>query len=357
MTSNERGATISPVDWRAVGAYVALACGLAWTAEGIALARGVRFTSLTLGTTALLAVVMVTPAIAAFIVRRFITREGFATAGLRFGPRRPYLVVWLGMPLLVAGIYALTVLIGLGRFDPTLAQLTAKMEEVARGQPIPALPSPLVLATAMFAQSLTFGVLITSLFAFGEEFGWTGYLLVRLLPLGRWRAALLYGAIWGLWHAPIIAGGYNYPGYPVLGPVMMCLLTIAFALTQTALRLRYDSVYLTSFFHASINTHGLGNPSDVRGRRLAGPWRGHGYCWHRDVHGPRRVAPRSNARISGRARRQCLTAAWKHEASPDRLKRQSRLWRTTAQELLTAALAEYAEKNLGLALRAQRPRR
>ena len=39
---------------------------------------------------------------------------------------------------------------------------------------------------------------------------------------------------------------------------MMCLLTIAFALSQTALRLRYDSVYLTSFFHSSINTHGLG---------------------------------------------------------------------------------------------------
>ena len=135
MTNSERGATISSVDWKAVGAYVALACGLAWTAEGIALARGVRFTSLTLETTALLATVMVAPAIAAFIVRRFITREGFATAGLRFGPKHPYLVVWLGIPILVAGIYALTVLIGLGRFDPTLAQLTAKMEEVARGQP------------------------------------------------------------------------------------------------------------------------------------------------------------------------------------------------------------------------------
>ena len=39
---------------------------------------------------------------------------------------------------------------------------------------------------------------------------------------------------------------------------MMCALTVAFALTQTALRLKYDSVYLTSFFHASINAHGLG---------------------------------------------------------------------------------------------------
>ena len=33
---------------------------------------------------------------------------------------------------------------------------------------------------------------------------------------------------------------------------------MSFALTQTALRLRYGSVFLTSFFHASVNTQGLG---------------------------------------------------------------------------------------------------
>jgi len=246
------------VEWRGVGAFLALAYGLAWTLEGVALARGVRFTSLTLGTTALLAAVMLTPAIAAFIVRRFITREGFATAGLRRGPWRPYVAVWIGVPLVVVGIYALTILVGLGRFDPTLAPLFARIHEAAQGRTIPHLPPPPVLAAAIFAQSLTFGVLITSVFTFGEEFGWTGYLLVRLLPLGRWRAALIYGAIWGLWHAPIIAGGYNYPGHPVLGVVMMCVLTTTFALTQTALRLRYDSVLLTSFFHASNNTQALG---------------------------------------------------------------------------------------------------
>ena len=241
-----------------MGAYLAFAFGLAWSAEGIALARGVRFKSLTLGATALLACVMFTPGIAAFIVRRFITHEGFATAGLRRGPWRPYLIVWIGVPLLVVGVYALTLLFGLGRFDPTLTQLSTRIEEAARGQTLPRLPSMPVLAAAMLAQGLTFGVLITSVFTFGEEFGWTGFLLVHLLPLGRWRAALVYGGIWGLWHAPIIAGGYNYPEYPVLGPVMMCLLTMAFALTQTALRLRYQSVLLTSFFHASINCQGLG---------------------------------------------------------------------------------------------------
>lgn len=258
MTRFLRGGLASSVEWTAVGAYLALAFGLAWSAEGIALARGVRFRSLTLGTAALLACIMFAPGIAAYIVRRFITREGFATAGLRRGPWRPYLVVWIGVPLLIAGIYALTILIGWGRFDPALTQLSTRIEEAARGQTVPQLPPMPVLAAAMLAQGLTFGVVITSLFTFGEEFGWTGYLLVHLLPLGRWRAALVYGTIWGLWHAPIIAGGYNYPDYPVLGPVIMCLLTTAFALTQTALRLRYNSVLLTSFFHASINCAGLG---------------------------------------------------------------------------------------------------
>lgn len=250
--------TASAVKWKSVGAYLALACGLAWIVEGIALGRGVRFTSMTLGTTVLLASIMLTPTIAAFIVRRYIAREGFATAGLRRGPWYPYWVVWIGVPFLIAGIYGLTIVVGLGQFDATLSQLTARMEEAARGQTIPKLPPLPVLAAAMLGQSLTLGVLIASLFTFGEEFGWTGYLLVQLLPLGRWRAAVIYGIIWGLWHAPIIAGGFNYPGHPVLGPVMMVLLTIAFALTQTALRLRYNSVFLTSFFHASINTQGLG---------------------------------------------------------------------------------------------------
>jgi membrane protease YdiL (CAAX protease family) len=79
-----------------------------------------------------------------------------------------------------------------------------------------------VLGAVLLAQSLTVGVLVTTVPTFGEEFGWTGYLLPRLLPLGRWRAALLYGVAWGLWHAPVIVGGHNYPGHPVAGVLAMC---------------------------------------------------------------------------------------------------------------------------------------
>lgn len=245
------------VPWREVATFVGLAFALAWVPELAALAKGVRFASLSIGSTALLAAIMITPTLAAALTRRFITREGFATAGLRRGPWKPYLVIWVSMPFLVAGIYALTIVLGLGRFDPTVSQLMARIHEAAGGRPIPDLPPPLVLAAVILAQSLTLGAVVTTVFTFGEEFGWTGYLLVKLLPLGRWKAAVVYGAIWGAWHAPVIVGGYNYPGYPRLGPVMMCFLTIAFALSQTALRLRFNSVIVTSFFHASINTQGL----------------------------------------------------------------------------------------------------
>jgi membrane protease YdiL (CAAX protease family) len=39
-------------------------------------------------------------------------------------------------------------------------------------------------------------VVLIGLFGFGEEFGWRGYLLPKLMPLGRWKAYVLVGIIW-----------------------------------------------------------------------------------------------------------------------------------------------------------------
>ncbi len=245
------------IDRRGVAAFLAITFGLTWAVEIGALLSGLRFDTLTPAAIAILTGVMFIPALAAFVVRRFITREGFASAGLRLGPWRPYLAVWLGVPLLFALIYGVTLALGLPDFDPT-AQTAIEQLQALAGPDAPAPPpTPVLLGGALLA-SLTFGVLLTSIATFGEEFGWTGFLLPKLLPLGRWAVALTYGAIWGLWHAPIIWGGYNYPGYPWIGVGMMPLFTISLALIQTALWLRSGSVLLTSFFHAAINTQGRG---------------------------------------------------------------------------------------------------
>ena len=92
------------------------------------------------------------------------------------------------------------------------------------------------------------------IFTFGEEFGWRGYLLPRLAPLGGINAAIITGVIWGLWHAPIIVlDGYNYPGHPWVGIGVMVIFTVALGMVFAWLRFRSGSVWPAVIGHAAFN--------------------------------------------------------------------------------------------------------
>jgi len=252
------GATqLSATDRQGIVAFLALTFLLAWLTEFTAIAQGVRFDRPDLRAANLLSAVMLIPAFCAWIVRVTVTKEGFATAGLRFGPWQYYVLVWIGVPWLFIVVYGVTILVGAGRFDPLLHNLANLLAQRAAQTHTPS-PAASSVMTLTLAFSLSVGILANMVFTFGEEFGWTGFLLPKLLPLGRWTAALTYGVIWGLWHAPVVYAGYDYPGYPVAGIAMMCLASVAFGLIQTALRIRANSVVLTSFFHACINSQGRG---------------------------------------------------------------------------------------------------
>jgi len=245
-----QSATHTSINWRGIVWFLVLCLGLTWSIEVTFLMQGVRFATQSDGTTILLASVMWIPAISAFIVRRWITREGFASANLRIGPWKPYLYLLLGVPCLFLAIYALTCAIGLGAFSTDPSAFLKSLPPVPPGKKIPSVP----ILFAMFVFLIVIiAPFINIISTFGEEFGWTGYLLPSLLPLGRWRAVGIYGAIWGLWHAPIIVGGFNYPGHPIAGVIFMCAFTTTLGLIQCSLLLRYRSVLLTSFFHGAIN--------------------------------------------------------------------------------------------------------
>ena len=116
---------------------------------------------------------------------------------------------------------------------------------------------------------LLVGPLLGLVIAFGEEYGWRGYLQHELIKLGRVRGVALLGVIWGVWHWPIILMGYNYPGYPVLGVLLMTLFTAGLGVVLGYAVLKSGSVLLAAFLHALNNQvvafilPGLHTPSDT----------------------------------------------------------------------------------------------
>ncbi len=102
-------------------------------------------------------------------------------------------------------------------------------------------------------QSVLLAPILAIVIAFGEEYGWRGYLQNELFKLGRVRGVLLLGVIWGAWHWPLILMGYNYPGHPFLGLLLMALYTTGLAIVLGYAVLKSGSVLLASYLHALNN--------------------------------------------------------------------------------------------------------
>ena len=118
-------------------------------------------------------------AVSAFIVRQFITHEGYKDVGLRWRIPLRYYLLAVGLPLLWSSIaLALNLLIS--------------------GEKFIIAPSPLELM--MYGLQL----IVTALILFGEEFGWRSYLLQKWQSWGMPRALITTSLIWGLWHIPIV---------------------------------------------------------------------------------------------------------------------------------------------------------
>jgi membrane protease YdiL (CAAX protease family) len=196
------------------------------------------------------------PGIAALIATVFVAKkggkEGLKELGLgRFGKFRFCLFAWFLPPVAVVLTILLTVLLGLGRFDPDFSVMRQVL--AASGG---AGASPQAAILAQILQGLFLGPVVNVLFTLGEELGWRGFLLPRLLPLGRWPAILVSGAIWGVWHAPAVVLGLNYPGHPVVGVPMMIGFCILLGAFLSWLYLETRSPWVAALAHGSLNAWG-----------------------------------------------------------------------------------------------------
>jgi membrane protease YdiL (CAAX protease family) len=172
------------------------------------------------------------PAIAAVVVRKWVTREGFSAAGAGLKPRLrtgwPTYLAALLFPLIVLSIaVGLWTLVSGGR--PDWSALSAEM-----------VPIMLVMT------------LVMAFYYLGEEYGWRGYLQQKLAPRRPLLAALGTGLIWGVWHYGLVL--FGFPGYEnmlmlLIHPINSVLVSILYGWLVA----RGKSVWPACLAHAADN--------------------------------------------------------------------------------------------------------
>lgn len=201
-------------------------------------------------TQGLWAIAMWGPGLAAIITTVSIAKRPFKSLRLNtLGPKRYYLWAWL-LPIVLTIIGGLlTLLFGIAKLDLNFTMIREAMASAAGGNSV----SAELIVVIQILLAFTLAPFINVLFALGEELGWRGFLLPHLLPLGQWKAIVISGIIWGVWHAPVIVQGFNYPGYPILGIFMMIVFCVLLGTIFSWLYLNTKSPWSAALAHGSIN--------------------------------------------------------------------------------------------------------
>jgi membrane protease YdiL (CAAX protease family) len=176
---------------------------------------------------------MWSPALAS-VIARLVLREGFSDVSFRFGGLRtlPWYALGLGVPLAV-GIFAygaawLTGLVGV------------------QGGAVAFLVGLVSAATWI----TIYGFIFTA----GEEIGWRGYMLTRLIDAGVPRPVLVSGLIWAGWHLPLIfAGIYAAGPIPALSAVIFVVSVTSISFVFARMRLETGSIWPVIFAHSAWN--------------------------------------------------------------------------------------------------------
>jgi membrane protease YdiL (CAAX protease family) len=135
-----------------------------------------------------------------------------------------------------------------GYFDPNSRTLEAFMRR------LPLLPHAAALPV-LFLFLATVGMLTSCLSALGEELGWRGFLVPQLAKVNSFpRVALISGAIWALWHYPLILFA-DYHGAGPLWYSIACftVMVLGISFLFAWMRLKSGSVWTGMLLHASHN--------------------------------------------------------------------------------------------------------
>jgi len=202
---------------------------------------------------------MFIPMIVVIIVQKVMYKELVKEPmGISFKVNRWFLVAWL-LPVFIAfATLGVSLLLPGVEYSPEMAGIFERFESILTPEQLEQMKAqadafPLHPFWIGLLQGLVAGISINAIAGFGEELGWRGFLQKELGYLGFWKSSVAIGLIWGVWHAPIILQGHNYPEHPQAGVFVMILFTLLLSPIFSYVRLKAKSVIAAAIIHGSLN--------------------------------------------------------------------------------------------------------
>ena len=177
--------------------FTLLTFTLSWSLVAIFLALGGSFE----GISALIVgvIYMYMPTLSVVILQK-LNKDSFKGFGLRFNPNRWWLVAWLLPPALAM----ITVIVSAAfpgvELTENISAFLERFQDILGPERIEQVREqleklPIHLFWISILSGMAYGATVNAVAAFGEEFGWRGFLLKELRHFNFWKASLIIGLI------------------------------------------------------------------------------------------------------------------------------------------------------------------
>lgn len=190
---------------------------------------------------------MLIPLLAVILTQLIFKELVLKGVGISFKVNKWWWIGWLLMPVIAIASLGVSLLMPEARWTPDSEMVQQSMQSMPEGVGVWGLIG-ITLLSGLFA-----GITINAVFAFGEEIAWRGFLMKEFKGKKFLSVVLWIGVIWGLWHAPIILNGHNYPQHPVVGVFMMVVFCILLTVMLMYFREKSGSVIVAAIMHGTFN--------------------------------------------------------------------------------------------------------
>lgn len=212
-----------------------------------------------IGSTALAIVYMFVPMFCAILVEKYIHKEKIIQSLLiSFKFNRWFLIAWFIPVILSSGTLGISLLIPNVSFSPEMVGMVNRFNDLLTPEQVEQMEQtfdtmPVHPIWLVLLQGLIAGPTINAVAGFGEELGWRGFLLKSYKNMKFPKASITIGFIWGIWHAPLILMGHNYPQNPEFGIIMVTIWCILLTPLFIYITLKAKSVLAAAIMHGTLN--------------------------------------------------------------------------------------------------------